>query len=35
MVLCFETPAGNVYMNIAMRYQRRRRRERSSAPAIF
>ncbi len=35
MVLCFETQVGNVYMNIAMRYQRRRRRERSVAPAIF
>ena len=35
MVLCFETPVGNVHMNIAMHYQRRRRRERSSAPAIF
>src|SRR6266852_1243678 len=35
MVLCFETPAGNVYMNIAMRYPQRRRRERSAAPAIF
>ncbi len=32
LVLYFETPAGNVYMNIAMRYNRRRRAERSLAP---
>ena len=30
MVLCFETPSGNVYMNIAVRYLQRRRRERSA-----
>ncbi len=35
MVLCFETAAGNVYMNIAMRHQRRRRRERSAVPTTF
>ena len=29
-VLSFETPHGNVYMNIAMRYFRRRQRERST-----
>ena len=28
MVLSFETPAGNVYMNIAMKYLRRRNHER-------
>jgi len=33
LVLYFETPAGNVYMNIAMRYNRRRRTERQMAPA--
>ncbi len=31
LMMYFETPAGNVYMNIAMRYNRRRRQERSSA----
>ncbi len=25
LVMCFETPAGNVFMNIAMRYNRRRK----------
>jgi chemotaxis protein CheX len=25
LVMCFETPSGKVFMNIAMRYQRRRR----------
>lgn len=34
LVLCFETPSGNAYMNIAMHYQRRRSRERSTVPAI-
>lgn len=29
LVMFFETPAGNVYMNIAMRYNRRRRQERA------
>jgi len=28
-ILCFETPAGNVYLDISMQYQRRRSRERS------
>lgn len=32
MVLCFETPCGDVFMNIAMHYLRRRRRERDAAP---
>lgn len=31
LVMYFETPAGNVYMNIAMRYNRRRRTERSAS----
>jgi len=31
LVMVFETPAGNVFMNIAMRYNRRRRTERSVA----
>jgi chemotaxis protein CheX len=33
LVLFFETPAGNVFMNIAMRYNRRRRTERELSPA--
>jgi chemotaxis protein CheX len=28
-ILCFETPTGNVYLDIAMQYHRRRSRERS------
>lgn len=31
LVMVFDTPAGNVFMNIAMRYNRRRRTERSTA----
>lgn len=31
LVLCFGTPAGDVFMNVAMRYNRRRRGERSTA----
>ena len=31
LVMYFETPAGNVYMNIAMRYNRRRRGEELAA----
>jgi chemotaxis protein CheX len=34
LVLCFETPSGNAFMNIAMHYQRRRQRERSVAPVL-
>ena len=34
MVLCVETPCGEVYLNIAMHYLRRRRREREAAPAL-
>jgi chemotaxis protein CheX len=33
LVMAFETPSGAVYMNIAMRYNRRRREERASAVA--
>ena len=33
LVLVFETNAGSVYMNIAMRYNRRRRAERAMSPA--
>jgi CheY-specific phosphatase CheX len=28
-ILCFETPSGNVYLNIAMKYHARRSRERA------
>ncbi len=31
LVMAFDTPAGCVYMNIAMRYNRRRRNERAAA----
>jgi chemotaxis protein CheX len=31
LVMCFETRSGPVYMNIALRYNRRRRRERTGA----
>ena len=30
LVLCFETPQGDVYMNVAMRYNRRRATERAA-----
>lgn len=30
-ILCFETPCGNVHLNIAMQYHRRRSRERTEA----
>jgi len=30
LVLCFETPHGDVYMNVAMRYNRRRATERAA-----
>jgi CheY-specific phosphatase CheX len=29
-ILCFETPSGNVHLNISMRYHQRRSRERSA-----
>lgn len=31
-ILCFETPSGNVYLNIAMKYYARRARERAPIP---
>jgi chemotaxis protein CheX len=34
MVLGLETPCGEVYLNIAMHYLHRRRRERESVPAL-
>ncbi len=33
LVMCFEVPNGSVYMNIAMRYNRRRKAERAGAPS--
>jgi chemotaxis protein CheX len=33
LVMCFETPNGSVYMNIVMRYHRRRRQERTATVA--
>jgi chemotaxis protein CheX len=34
MVLCLETPCGDVYLNIAMHYLHRRRQERNAVPAL-
>jgi CheY-specific phosphatase CheX len=34
MVLCIETPCGEVYINIAMHYLHRRRREQASVSAL-
>jgi chemotaxis protein CheX len=34
LVICIETPCGNIYLNIAMRYLHRRRTERSAVPAL-
>jgi chemotaxis protein CheX len=34
LVICIETPCGNVYLNIAMHYLRRRRQERNTVPAL-
>jgi CheY-specific phosphatase CheX len=31
LVICFETASGSVFMNIALRYNRRRREERAAA----
>ena len=33
LVMCFGTPAGSVFMNVAMHYNRRRRGEKTAAPA--
>jgi len=33
-ILCFETPSGNVHLNIAMHYHARRASERRTAPAV-
>jgi len=32
LVMCFDTPSGSIFMNIAMRYHRRRRAERAQLP---
>ena len=34
LVICIETPCGNIYLNIAMRYLHRRRAERSAVPTL-
>jgi len=34
LVICIETPCGNIYLNIAMHYLHRRRQERNAAPAL-
>jgi len=34
MVICVETPCGEIYLNIAMHYLHRRRTEREAAPAL-
>jgi len=35
LVICIETPCGNIYLNIAMHYlHRRRRQERNAIPAL-
>jgi chemotaxis protein CheX len=34
LVICIETPCGNIYLNIAMHYLHRRRQERKAVPAL-
>jgi chemotaxis protein CheX len=34
MVICIETPCGNIYLNIAMHYLHRRRQERNAVSAL-
>jgi CheY-specific phosphatase CheX len=34
LVICIETPCGEIYLNIAMHYLHRRRSERNSVPAL-
>jgi chemotaxis protein CheX len=34
LVICIETPCGNIYLNIAMRYLHRRRQERAGVPTL-
>ena len=34
LVICIETPCGNIYLNIAMHYLHRRRQERKEVPTL-
>ena len=34
LVICIETPCGEIYLNIAMHYLHRRRQERNTVPAL-
>lgn len=34
LVICIETPCGDIYLNIAMHYLHRRRQERNAVPAL-
>jgi CheY-specific phosphatase CheX len=34
LVICIETPCGEIYLNIAMHYLHRRRQERKAVPAL-
>ena len=34
LVICIETPCGDIFLNIAMRYLQRRRAERTAVPAL-
>jgi chemotaxis protein CheX len=34
LVICIETPCGNIYLNIAMHYLHRRRSEKNAVPAL-
>lgn len=34
LVMCFGTPSGSVFMNIAMHYNRRRRMEKAASPGV-
>ncbi len=34
LVICIETPCGEIYLNIAMHYLHRRRKERNAAPVL-
>jgi len=34
LVICIETPCGNIYLNIAIHYLHRRRQERSAVPTL-
>jgi hypothetical protein len=34
LVICIETPCGEIYLNIAMHYLHRRRSERNAVPTL-